>query len=112
MTCVAFYPFKKSILVAGGADGSIAIWDLNIGSAPITVKKRVHSAPVSGISFAPCNKHFYCSVGLDKMLLFHDINKSANGILQSYEAEFPLLSLSINDDHTVAAGNSQGTRFS
>ena len=63
-----------------------------------------------GVAFAPCNKHFYCSVGMDRMVHFHDINSSptSKGLLQSFQSEFPLLSLSINDDHTVAMGDSKG----
>lgn len=73
-SCLSFYPFKKSIFLAGFEDGSIALYDVNISSSPSIFKKMVHDAPVGGVSFAPCNKHFYCSVGLDGRLLFHDIN--------------------------------------
>ena len=73
------------------------------------------------VAFAPCNKHFFCSSGMDKMVLFHDVNSSSGGkgfghwiylrLLQSFQADSPLLSLSINDDHTVAMGNSKGIFF-
>ena len=130
ISCIDFYPFKKSVLVAGGKDGSIGVWDINVSSSPSVVKKRIHASAVTGnkiecsdsslltddvpfvaVCFAPCNKHFYCSVGLDKMVHFHDINSpaSSKGLLQSYQADFPLLSLSINDDHTVAMGDAKGT---
>lgn len=73
-SCLSFYPFKKSVILAGFDDGSIAMYDVNVSSSPSIFKKMVHEAPVGGVSFAPCNKHFYCSVGLDGRLLFHDIN--------------------------------------
>jgi protein NEDD1 len=62
VTSLQFYPFKKSILVAGGEDGSIRMFDINQSLSPIQTKADVHSAPITGIAFAPCNKHFYCSV--------------------------------------------------
>jgi hypothetical protein len=63
----------------------------------------------SDLAFAPCNKHFYCSVSLDKRLLFHDITAKANpGILQHFESSHPLVCVTINDEHTVAVGNSKG----
>lgn len=47
------------------------------------------------------------------MVYFHDIITpvSGKGILQSYEAEWPLLSLTINDEHTLAMGDSKGISF-
>jgi WD40 repeat protein len=46
--CCSFYPFKKNILVVGGHEGSISIWDINTNSI-IGSKKNIHLAPVSGI---------------------------------------------------------------
>jgi WD40 repeat protein len=73
-TSISFYPFKKSVILAGFEDGSVAMWDVNLSSSPNIYKSMVHNAPVKQVSFAPCNKHFYCSVGMDGRLLFHDIN--------------------------------------
>ncbi|KAI8898576.1 WD40-repeat-containing domain protein [Globomyces pollinis-pini] len=112
VNAISFYPFKKSILVAGGQDGTLAVWDVNLKSDPILVKSRIHSAPISGLAFAPCNKHFYCSIGLDKMLCFHDIaSTNTKGLLQSFKAEHPLKSIAINDDHLVAVGDQSGCIF-
>ena len=107
VTKVAFYPFKKSILTAVGQDGFVRIWDLNEKIEPLESKK-VHDAPITDLAFAPCNKHFYCTVGLDKCLQFHDIQGSGKVLLQSYYADAPLFSVTINDEHTVAMGTTLG----
>lgn len=78
VTCVAFYPFKKNILVACGEDGTVCTYDININVQPQHFKQS-HSAPITGLAFAPCNKHFYCTVGLDKTLRFHDIMQGTKG---------------------------------
>nr|KAJ3419968.1 hypothetical protein HK105_006273 [Polyrhizophydium stewartii] len=106
---LVFYPFKRSILVGAGDDGSIAMWDVNQRTSPIQTKQQAHSAPVRGLAFPPCNKHFYCSVGLDRQLLFHDAQQTnQNNLLQHYKADVPLISVSVNDEHIVAAGTSDG----
>ncbi|KAJ3309860.1 Protein nedd1 [Boothiomyces sp. JEL0838] len=114
--CLAFYPFKKSILVAGGHDGSVACWDINSKASPYLVKENAHSGPVTGVAFAPCNKHFYCTIGLDKSIHYHEsTNTTSKGysafnyrFLHSYQTDSPLISISINDDHIVAVGNAKG----
>ena len=105
---VAFYPFKKSIVASACIDGSISVWDINQKLEPQAFKPNAHNSPITDLSFAPCNKHFFCTVGLDKTLRFHDINSSTKGQLQFYEAEMPLISVTINDEHTVAIGDSSG----
>jgi hypothetical protein len=103
---VAFYPFKKSILIAGSQDASIKQWDLIAGLKPI-FEKTCHSATVSSVCFAPCNKHFFCTAGLDGTLLFHNLNLD-KPVLQSFQAGEPILSISINDEHIVAIGTTGG----
>ncbi|KAI8906342.1 WD40-repeat-containing domain protein [Gorgonomyces haynaldii] len=107
VTCLAFYPFKKSVLAAAGQDGSIRLWDVNQKLEPTHIKENAHTAPITGLSFAPCNKHFFCTVGLDNFLHFHDVT-GGKQLLQSFESDAPLLSLAINDDHLVAAGSTGG----
>lgn len=48
VTCLDFYPFKKSVLVAGSEDGSVATWDVNTGKSPTSIKKRIHAGPITG----------------------------------------------------------------
>ena len=76
MNRVQFYPFKKSILLAAGDDGSIVLWDIHQKLEPYQVKKDAHLGPITDAAFAPCNKHLYCTVGLDKIVRFHDIEQS------------------------------------
>ena len=73
---MAFYHFKKSHLVAGGDDGDVAFWDLNTNLEPTVVKNAVHLGPITGLAYAPCNKQLFCSVGLDKAVIFHDVLQS------------------------------------
>ena len=105
---VGFYPFKKHIVAAGGQDGTVLLVDVTAGKVTVE-KKGAHKAPVIGVAFAPCNKHFYCSISLDKQLLFHDIQSTeGSGILQKHDMEIPIHSISINDEHMVAIGDSTG----
>jgi WD40 repeat protein len=78
-TC--FYPFKKSVIMAAGDDGCICIWDIHQKLEPWQLKREAHLGPIMDVAFAPCNKHLYCSVGLDKVVKFHDIQQSG----KSYE---------------------------
>ncbi|KAH9265831.1 hypothetical protein BASA83_010965 [Batrachochytrium salamandrivorans] len=106
---MAFYPFKKSILASAGDNGSVVFWDVNQKSSPTHIKENAHSSSIQGLAFAPCNKHFYCTVGLDRQLQFHDIlQASASSVIQSYEATSPLMSVSVNDEHAVAMGTANG----
>lgn len=126
---VQFYPFKKSILMAGGDEGTLVFWDIHSKLEPTQAKKEIHLGPITGIAFAPCNKHLYCTVGLDKVLRFHDINQSGQSyvpplnisaifleltfcsfrILHSFTAPEALTSVTINEDHSVAVGTSKGS---
>ena len=81
---MAFYYFKKSQLIAGGDEGHISLWDLNSNFDPQTVKKDVHLGPITGLAYAPCNKQLYCSVGMDKCLVFHDVLQSKKRYLSVY----------------------------
>lgn len=45
------------------------------------------------------------------MLLFHNIATEEKSLLQSYKSEHPILSLTINDEHTVAIGTAKGLSF-
>ncbi len=77
MNSVSFYHFKKSVIGGVGDDGGIALWDINHSKEPMMVKENSHAGPIKEITFAPCNKHLYCTVGLDKLLQFHDIQQKS-----------------------------------
>ena len=80
VNAVAFYPFKKSIIMGAGDDGTIALWDIHQSKLdPYQLKKSIHLGPITDVAFAPCNKHLYCSVGLDKVVRFHDIQQGSKG---------------------------------
>jgi hypothetical protein len=71
--------------MAGGDEGTLVFWDIHSKLEPTQTKKEIHLGPITGLAFAPCNKHLYCTVGLDKVLRFHDINQSGQRYLYSIE---------------------------
>lgn len=59
------------------------------------------------MAFSPVNELLLCSAGLDKLLLFYDVQ--ANKLVKTMTCEAPLHSLDfMNDGFTVAAGTSTG----
>jgi WD40 repeat protein len=62
--------------MAAGDDGSICFWDIHQKLDPWQFKKDAHMGPIMAASFAPCNKHLYCTAGLDKTVKFHDLQQA------------------------------------
>ncbi|EPS57464.1 hypothetical protein M569_17353, partial [Genlisea aurea] len=58
---------SRHLLVTGGDDGSIHLWDATARSPKVSWLKQ-HSAPISGVCFSPCNDKIIASVGLDMKL--------------------------------------------
>ena len=51
---IRFSPFKKNLLVSGGNDGTVCVWDVN-EDKPISVFEKEHSSRVSAIAFSTFN---------------------------------------------------------
>lgn len=64
-----------------------------------------HKSSVRGLAFSPLNKLLLCSIGLDKNVVFYDINDKV--IVKRIKTETPLQSVSFcADGHTIAIGAS------
>ena len=64
-----------------------------------------HKSAIRGIGFSPLNKLLLASVGLDKNIVFYDINDKI--IVKRIKTETPLQSVSFcTDGHTIAVGAS------
>lgn len=50
VTCLARHPTQSHILVSGGQDGVMAVWDLRQGKYPVTLLSA-HQSPVSEVVF-------------------------------------------------------------
>ena len=69
---VQFSYFKKSLLGAVSDDGALNLWDCNTRKI-IASFSSDHKAPATGLSFSPVNDMLLASVGLDKKIVFYDV---------------------------------------
>mmetsp|Transcript_13812 Transcript_13812/g.9773 ORF Transcript_13812/g.9773 Transcript_13812/m.9773 type:complete len:176 (+) Transcript_13812:601-1128(+) len=68
-----------------------------------------HKSSIRGLSFSPLNKLLMCSVGIDRHIVFYDVNEGI--IVKRIETDTPLQSVAFcTDGHTLAAGaNGKGS---
>nr|ALS04472.1 nucleoporin Nup43 [Acartia pacifica] len=52
ITCLAKHPTQGHIVISGGENGVLAVWDLRQGRHPTTIL-AAHSAPISEVKFHP-----------------------------------------------------------
>ena len=69
---IQFSHFKKSLLGAVSDDSALNLWDSNTRKL-FTSFASDHKAPATGLSFSPMNDMLLCSVGLDKRIVFYDV---------------------------------------
>eukprot|EP00164_Ancoracysta_twista_P002699 GFYU01003593.1.p1 GENE.GFYU01003593.1~~GFYU01003593.1.p1 ORF type:complete len:817 (-),score=223.66 GFYU01003593.1:113-2563(-) len=104
--CLQYSPFKRNLLAAAEDDGSVRVWDTNHRSVH-TLFNQTHEAPCNAIAFSPVNHLLLSSAGLDKKLLFFDVQEKKT--VKVLNTEAPLSSLSFLDDGvTIAAGTTNG----
>jgi len=68
------FEWVNSLVVSGGRDGSMAVWDLNTGQA--IQQTQAHNGPVSKIQFYSdgASNHLIISAGLkDGVLAVYDM---------------------------------------
>ena len=64
-----------------------------------------HKSSIKDVAFSPLNKLLLCSVGLDKNIVFYDINDKI--IVKRIKTDLPLQSVAFcSDGHTIAIGAS------
>jgi protein NEDD1 len=104
---VQYSPFNASTLSSATDDGSVALWDVGMMRSKHHFD-RVHTAACTSIAFSPFNHLLLCSAGLDKRILFHDVDDCKT--VKEIVATEPISALSFMDDGvTVAVGTLKGT---
>ncbi|KAJ3400729.1 Protein nedd1, partial [Chytridiales sp. JEL 0842] len=103
----AFCPFKKSLVLTGGDEGTLCIHDIHHGTSPIYLLKDAHLAPIHGLAWSPCHKSLFCSAGLDRKVKVYNNDQKGKVVLE-WEAAEPVTSLSVNDEFQIAAGTLGG----
>ena len=71
---IQFSHFKKSLLGAVSDDGALNLWDSNTKKLSTSFASD-HKGPATGLSFSPMNDMLLCSVGLDKRIVFYDVQQ-------------------------------------
>jgi WD40 repeat protein len=74
VNCLAFNPFSPNLLVTGGADKSIAMWDLrNLGVKLHSFES--HKDQIFNVSWAPFAETYMASCGADRRVNVWDLSK-------------------------------------
>lgn len=103
---IQFSHFKKSLLGAVSDDSALNLWDSNTRKL-FTSFASDHKAPATGLSFSPMNDMLLCSVGLDKRIVFYDVQGRKS--VKVMTAESPLTSVDfMSDGATLAVGSTRG----
>lgn len=103
---IQFSHFKKSLLGAVSDDSALNLWDSNTRKL-FTSFTSDHKAPATGLSFSPMNDMLLCSVGLDKRIVFYDVQGRKS--VKVMTAESPLTSVDfMSDGATLAVGSTRG----
>lgn len=103
---IQFSHFKKSLLGAVSDDGALNLWDSNTKKLSTSFASD-HKGPATGLSFSPMNDMLLCSVGLDKRIVFYDVQQKKS--VKVMMAESPLTSVDfMSDGGTLAVGSTRG----
>ncbi|RKP05300.1 WD40-repeat-containing domain protein [Thamnocephalis sphaerospora] len=107
LNAVDYSKFRKSLLLCGGDDGAVHMFDTNRSQTPLQTFQSAHGAPVKGTVFSPFNRFLMCSAGLDKHIILYDAEKK--GAIKTLVADQPLTTLAFKSDGvTIAGGTLQG----
>lgn len=84
-----------SLIVTGGTDGSVGIFDLEATEfKPQYIK--VHTNNCSVVKFSPTNDNILLTAGLDEALNFVDLRQ--NKVARTLQLDVPLTALDISKD--------------
>ncbi|XP_031562509.1 protein NEDD1-like [Actinia tenebrosa] len=98
--------FKKSLLASVSDDGALNMWDTNARKM-VTSFTNDHKAPATGLCFSPVNEMLLVSTGLDKKIVFYDVQGKKS--VKVMTAEAPLTSVDfLHDGVTLAVGTTRG----
>lgn len=103
---VRFSPFKQSVLVSGGNDGTVSVWDTSM-KCEVNRFEKEHKSRVSALCFSTFNQCLLSSVSFDQNVNFYDIK--TNRVVKSLKTDSPLTSLAFyQDGKTIAVGTLYG----
>ena len=71
VNCLAFFPEKNKILISGGKDGYLRVWNLNTNALVLEIP--AHNFGIYKIEFFNNGKHF-CTASRDKSIKIWDTN--------------------------------------
>ena len=92
----------KKLLSAAQDDACVSLYDVE-ACRQITQFNQGHKSAVKGIAFSPLNKLLLASAGLDKNIVFYDINEKI--IVKRIRTDFAYQSVTFSTDgHTLAVG--------
>lgn len=92
---IQYSPHRPSILSTCGDDSCVSLWDTN-SSSLLHKFSRVHHAPVNQVIFSPVTQSLLASVGLDKKIIFYDIDKQRT--VKQIVTEHPLSCMAFRGD--------------
>ncbi|XP_048585138.1 protein NEDD1 [Nematostella vectensis] len=101
-----FSHFKKALLASVSDDGASNLWDTNSRKL-VTSFVNEHKAPATALAFSPANEMLLTSVGLDKKIVFYDVQGKKP--VKVITADGPLTAVDFLDDGvTLVVGTTRG----
>ena len=94
---LAFSPKKRHILSTVSTNGFLRIWDVE-SSVPeeLMISFQEHTKTCTDLSFSPVKENLMCTTGLDKKVLFYDLEKQKK--IKSFETNAQLTSCCFHED--------------
>jgi hypothetical protein len=109
---VRFGVRRPELLAAGSVAGDLLLWSHAVDSAlsatPPTRIAACHRAALTGLAFSPANRQLLCSGGLDRRLVFCDVDQRA--VVREIATAAAVAAVAFRaDGFTVAAGTNTGS---
>jgi hypothetical protein len=107
-----FSSLAPATLAAGTSAGDLLLWS-HVGGASAAADAchrvpQCHRAACTGVAFSPANRLLMCSAGLDRRLVFCDVEQRS--VVRELVAVASLTALAFRaDGYTVAVGTSTGS---
>ncbi len=76
---LAWHPSRPELLLSGGYDNFVYLWDIVAGTSPVRCC-GVHDSDVEDVAWHPTNSNIFASVGDDKKLLIGDTRSKLDAV--------------------------------